>query len=74
MERALRDVRLAGVTLGAAGALAQGLRGLLPGVRPADPVTFVAIAVLLTAMAFVACYVPARRASRVDPMAALRNQ
>ena len=67
---------LAGIVLGALGAaaLAQGLRGLLPGVSPADPVTFAAIALLMGGVAFLASYVPARRAARVDPMAALRHE
>jgi predicted permease len=67
---------LAGVVLGALGAaaLAQGLRGLLPGVSPTDPVTFAAIGALMTAVALLASYVPARRAARVDPMAALRHE
>ena len=67
---------LAGIALGALGAaaLAQGLRGLLPGVSPADPVTFVAIALLMGGVALLASDVPARRAARVDPMAALRHE
>jgi putative ABC transport system permease protein len=66
-------VALAGVALGAAGglALAHGLRGLLPGVSPTDPDTFVAIALLMTGVALLASYLPARRAARVDPMVAL---
>jgi putative ABC transport system permease protein len=65
---------LAGTVLGSLGAaaLAQAIRGLLPGVSPTDPVTFVAIAFLMTAVALVASYLPARRAARVDPMVALR--
>ena len=67
---------LAGVVLGALGAagLAQGLRGLLPGVSPTDPITFGGMAVLMTAVALLASYVPARRAARVDPMVALRHE
>jgi putative ABC transport system permease protein len=65
---------LFGIVSGTAGALAltKFLKSLLFGVRPADPRTFVAVALILVAVALFACYIPARRASRVDPMLALR--
>ena len=48
--------------------------GLLYDVRPADPLTFAGIGLLLAAVALLACYLPARRAARVEPMAALRAE
>ena len=63
-----------GMLLGAAAswALARGLSGLLYGVTSSDPVTFVGMVVTLTLVAIVAGYLPARRASRIDPSIALR--
>jgi putative ABC transport system permease protein len=64
----------AGMLLGGAGAwaLARALQGFLFGVTSTDPVTFVAMLIVLTSVAVIAGYLPARRASRIDPMVALR--
>jgi predicted permease len=65
----------AGLLLGtaASGAVMQALKGLLFGVTPGDPVTFAAMLLVLTSVAVGAGYLPARRASRIDPMIALRT-
>jgi len=67
---------LAGVGIGLIGAfsLTRLLRGLLFGVGPMDPVTFAATPLLLAIAALLACWLPAARASRVDPMEALRYE
>jgi ABC-type antimicrobial peptide transport system permease subunit len=64
-----------GLVAGAAGALALSrvMAGLLYGVEPTDAATFAATGALLVVIAAAACLVPARRASAVDPMVALRS-
>jgi predicted permease len=65
-----------GLTTGLAGALAgtRVIRSLLYDVSPTDPVTFVCVGLLLAGVALLACYLPARRAARIDPMVALRYE
>ena len=65
-----------GVAIGIAGGLAltRFLSSMLYGVRPSDAATFAVVSLLLTAVALAACYFPARRAMRVDPMVALRHE
>ena len=79
----LRTILYQGLKLTVAGAIvglvcalivSRLMAGVLLGVRPTDPATFVGVAALLIAVGVVACYIPARRAMQMDPMIALRHE
>jgi ABC-type antimicrobial peptide transport system permease subunit len=65
-----------GVTIGATASLAltRTIAALLFGVKPLDPLTFTVVALVIAAVSVAACYVPARRATATDPLAALRHE
>jgi len=67
---------VAGVIAGALGAfgMTRVIRSLLFGVTPTDTVTFIVVSLMLVLIALIACTAPARRATRVDPLIALRNE
>ena len=75
LGQGLRTV-LVGVVLGVAGSLAltRAIQSLLFGITATDPLTFIAVILLLVTVALLACYIPARRAAKVDPMVALRYE
>lgn len=70
------SLAIAGAAVGLVGALIVShlMAGLLYGVRPTDLLTFAGVAILLISVALLACYIPARRAMRVDPLVALRYE
>jgi ABC-type antimicrobial peptide transport system permease subunit len=65
-----------GIAIGIAGTLALGksISSLLFGIQPTDPVTLAAAILVQLAVMLLACYIPARRAMRVDPVVALRHE
>jgi ABC-type antimicrobial peptide transport system permease subunit len=67
---------VAGLVLGVAGAIltTRLIQGLLYGVAPDDPVTIIGVSALMAAIGVAACWVPARRAARIDPAMAMRRK
>jgi putative ABC transport system permease protein len=67
---------LIGAAIGLIGAYiaTRAITSVLYGVSATDPLTFISVSVLLIGVALFACYVPARRATKVDPLIALRNE
>ena len=63
-----------GIGVGVALILTRSMASMLYGVAPSDPLTFAIVALFLSGVALLACYIPARRASRVDPVVALRYE
>jgi putative ABC transport system permease protein len=62
------------IGLGGAVALTRFMRNLLYSVSPSDPLTFLAVVMILTVFGLLACYIPARQATKVDPLTALRYE